>query len=75
MEVGYTGSRSYHGINQAQANPSTLTDAQAAAVVAAGTPNAIPSTQARRLFPQYGSRVLIASDAIGNYNAGYVEGR
>jgi outer membrane receptor protein involved in Fe transport len=73
LEVGYTGSRSYHGINQEQANPGILTDAQAAAVVAAASPNVIPSLQARRLFPQFGSRVLIASDAIGNYNAGYVK--
>ena len=73
IEAGYTGSRSYHGINQGQANPSVLTDAQAAAVRAAGTVTAIPSTQSRRLFPQYGSRVLIASDAIGNYNAAYLK--
>ncbi len=73
LELGYTGSRSYHGINQEQANPSTLTEAQAAVVRAAGSANAIPSTQARRLSPQFGSRVLIASDAIGNYNAGYVK--
>src|SRR5262249_30345166 len=39
----------------------------------AGSANAIPSTQARRLYPQYGSRVLIASTAISNYNAGYVK--
>lgn len=73
VEVGYTGSRSYHGINQEQANPGVLTAAQAAAVVAAGSANAIPSLQSRRLYPQFGSRVLIASDAIGNYNAGYVK--
>jgi outer membrane receptor protein involved in Fe transport len=73
VEAGYTGSRSYHGIDQSQANPSTLTAAQAAAVVAAGTANAIPATQARRLFPQYGSRVLIESNAIGNYNAFYAK--
>jgi hypothetical protein len=73
VEVGYTGSRSYHGVNQSQANPSVLTPAQAAAVLAAGSANAIPSTQARRLYPQFGSRVLIGSSAISNYNAGYVK--
>jgi outer membrane receptor protein involved in Fe transport len=73
FELGYTGSRSYHGIDQSQANPSTLTEAQAATVIAAGSANAIPSAQARRLFPQYGSRVLIESNAIGNYNAVYVK--
>jgi outer membrane receptor protein involved in Fe transport len=73
VEAGYIGSRSYHGIDQSQANPSTLTPAQAATVLAAGTPNAIPSTQARRIFPQYGSRVLIESNAIGNYNGVYAK--
>jgi outer membrane receptor protein involved in Fe transport len=73
LEVGYTGSRSYHGINQGQANPSVLTPAQVSAVLAAGSANAIPSTQARRLFPQDGSRVRIGSSAISNYNAGYVK--
>lgn len=73
VEAGYTGSRSYHGIDQSQANPSTLTAAQAAAVIAAQSANAIPSTQARRLYPQYGSRVLIESNAIANYNAVYAK--
>ncbi|MDQ2901504.1 MAG: hypothetical protein M3Y07_17160, partial [Acidobacteriota bacterium] len=73
LEIGYTGSRAYHGIDQSQANPSTLTSAQAATVISAGTPNAIPTTNARRLYPQYGSRVLIESNAIGNYNAVYVK--
>lgn len=73
VEAGYTGSRSYHGIDQQQANPSTLTAAQAAAVIAAGTQNAIPTIQARRLFPQFGSRVLIESNAVGNYNAFYAK--
>jgi outer membrane receptor protein involved in Fe transport len=73
LEIGYTGSRSYHGIDQSQENPSTLTAAQASTVIAAGSQNAIPSTQARRLAPQNGSRVLIESNAIGNYNALYVK--
>lgn len=73
VEIGYTGSRSYHAINQSQANPSTLTAVQAASVVAAGSANAIPSTQARRIVPQDGSRVLIPSNALGNYNAIYAK--
>ena len=73
FELGYTGNRSYHGINQEQANPSLLTQAQADAVNAAKNQNAIPSTQNRRVYPQYGSRVLIASDATGNYNGLYVK--
>src|SRR5262249_33478473 len=33
LELGYAGSRSYHGINQEQANPGVLTPDQAAAVL------------------------------------------
>jgi hypothetical protein len=73
FELGYTGNRSYHGINQDQANPGTLTQAQANTVIAAGNANAIPSLQARRIYPQYGSRVLISSNASGNYNGLYVK--
>ena len=32
----------------------------------------LPATQARRLFPQFGSRTLIATDSHGNYNALFV---
>ena len=73
FEVGYTGNRSYHGIDQSQANPSVLTQAQADAVNAAKSQNAIPSTQARRINPLYGSRILIESNGIGNYDALYVK--
>ena len=31
----------------------------------------LPATQARRLFPQFGSRTLIATDSHANYNAGF----
>lgn len=72
LEVGYTGSRSKNQINQLQANPGILTAAQIATVQATRDPNSIPSLQARRLFPQFGSRVLIATDAHANYNAGFV---
>ena len=34
--------------------------------------NSIPSAQNRRLFPQFGSRILIGGDAQATYNAGYV---
>ena len=51
---GYTGSRGGHGINQVQANPSVLTAEQAALVAATKNANAIPSVQARRVYPQYG---------------------
>ena len=72
MEIGYTGSRSYHQINQGDANPGTLTAAQAQAVLAAGSASAIPSLQARRLNPAWGDRVLIESNAWGTYDAGYI---
>ncbi|HEX8722425.1 MAG TPA: carboxypeptidase regulatory-like domain-containing protein [Pyrinomonadaceae bacterium] len=83
LEVGYSGSTSRNQINQLQANPAVLTAAQAAAVINVGTTNttaqaattaqtSIPTVQQRRLFPQFGSRVLIGSTAKANYNAGFV---
>ncbi|HZE67952.1 MAG TPA: carboxypeptidase regulatory-like domain-containing protein [Pyrinomonadaceae bacterium] len=72
FEVGYTGSRSKNQINQLQANPGLLTAAQIATVQTTRNANSIPSLQARRLFPQFGSRVLIATDSHGNYNAAFV---
>ena len=81
VEVGYTGSKSGHGINQIHANPSTLTPEQIALVVAAKNPNAIPSVQARRIYPQFGVRTLIPAytgpagndvEARSTYNGVYV---
>ena len=72
FEVGYTGSRSKNQINQLQANPGILTAAQIATVQATQNPNSIPNLQARRLFPQFGSRVLIATDSHASYNAAFV---
>ena len=94
VEVGYTGSRSINGINQLQANPAILTQAQINNVIGArdggvvntsgqfrcpllmnlvSTPaDCAGSVTSRRVFPQFGSRVLIASTAQATYNAGYV---
>ena len=72
LETGYTGSTSRHQVNQLQGNNASLTEAQAALVRSTGDTLAIPSVQARRAFPQFGSRVLIASTAKANYNAGFV---
>lgn len=93
IEVGYTGSRSIHQINQGQANPGVLTQAQINNVLTArnngpngagqytcpqngslvSTPaDCAGSVQSRRLFPQWGARTLIASEAQGSYNAGYI---
>jgi len=72
LEFGYTGSTSRNQINQLQANNATLTEAQAATVRTTGNTLSIPSVQARREFPQFGSRVIIASTAKANYNAGFV---
>jgi hypothetical protein len=78
VEVGYTGSRSYKGINQIQANPAILTPEQAALVASTRNANAIPSIQARRLFPQFGTRTLVPAyvgpgnndvEARSKYNA------
>jgi carboxypeptidase family protein len=82
VELGYTGSRSSHGINQIDINPArVVTPEQAAQVRQSGNVNAIPSVQARRLFPQFGSRVRIPSDvgptgidteARSTFNAGFI---
>lgn len=72
LEYGYTGNIGRNGINQLQANPGTLTEAQAATVRATLSTTSIPSVQARRDFPQFGSRVLIATTAKSEYHAGFV---
>jgi outer membrane receptor protein involved in Fe transport len=72
LEFGYTGSRSINQVNQLQANPAILTAAQAATVATTQNTLSIPSVQARRIFPLIGSRTLIATEAQGTYNAGYV---
>jgi hypothetical protein len=71
VEVGYSGSRSKYGIGQGQANPAVLTPAQIATVQATRSALSIPAVQARRVFPQYGSRILIKADAESEYNAVY----
>ena len=55
FEVGYTGSHSLGQINQLQANPAILTPAQIATVQSTRSATSIPSAQARRVFPQFGS--------------------
>lgn len=81
VEVGYTGSKSGHGINQIHANPAVLTAAQAALVAASRSSSGIPSVQARRVNPQFGVRTLIPAyvgpagndvEARSTYNGGYV---
>jgi hypothetical protein len=78
FEVGYSGSRGYQGINQIEANPAILTAEQAQTVINGGT---IPTAQNRRLFPQFGSRVLIPAtvgpdgndvEARSTYNAVFI---
>jgi hypothetical protein len=78
LEIGYSGSRGYKGINQIELNPAILTEAQAATVRAGG---AIPSLQARRMNPAWGGRVIIPEyvgpggndvEARSAYNAMYV---
>jgi hypothetical protein len=80
VELGYTGSRGGHGINQVHVNPSVLTPEQAALVAATKNANAIPSVQARRVYPQYGVRTLIPAytgpagndvEARSEYNGAY----
>ena len=78
FEVGYSGSRGAKGINQIEMNPAILTAEQAATVRAGGS---IPSASARRVHPQFGSRVLIPAytgpgdndvEAKSKYNAVFV---
>jgi hypothetical protein len=75
VEIGYSGSRGYKGINQIIMNPAILTPEQAATVRAGGT---IPSAQARRQNPQWGPRGQIPAyvgpggndaEARSEYNA------
>ncbi|HEY3128461.1 MAG TPA: carboxypeptidase regulatory-like domain-containing protein [Acidobacteriota bacterium] len=73
LEVGYTGSHALNGINQLQGNPAILTPEQAATVRSTGSVTSIPSTQARRVNPKIGSRVLIATVAQSTYNAGFLD--
>jgi outer membrane receptor protein involved in Fe transport len=73
FEIGYTGSRALNQINQLQANPAVLTPAQAATVASTRNTLSIPNVQARRVAPQFGSRVLIASAAQSSYNAGFIK--
>jgi outer membrane receptor protein involved in Fe transport len=80
FEIGYTGSRSYHGIRQGQGNPGILTAEQAETVRRTGNPNSIPGLVpsaafpvSRREFPAYGSRVLIESTALGEYHGMYLK--
>jgi hypothetical protein len=73
VEVGYLGNIGRNGINQLQGNPAVLTPDQAATVVATGSTTSIPSVQARRVSPQFGSRTLIATTAKSEYHAGYVK--
>ncbi len=72
LEVAYSGSRSLNQINQLQGNAAILTPAQIATVQSTRRFTSIPSVQARRVAPQFGSRILIATDAQATYNSGFV---
>jgi hypothetical protein len=71
LEVGYTGSLGRKGIAQGQANYAVLTPEQAATVRETLSTTAIPSVQARRLFPEFGSRILISSTSKSEYHGMY----
>ncbi len=73
IELGYNGSWNRNGVNQLQANPAVLTEAQAATVRATQSITSIPNTQARRVAPQFGSRILIATTAESYYHAAYAQ--
>ena len=73
IEFGYNGSISRNGINQLQANPAVLSEAQAALVRQTLNGASIPSTQARRVVPAYGPRTLIATTAKGEFHSAYAQ--
>jgi len=80
VEVGYSGNRSYHLFRQSQANPGTITQAKADAVIAGCTPTlgtcqdptGFPASPSR-LDPSIASRTLIEATGQSTYNAGYVQ--
>ncbi len=72
VEFGYTGSRAVNAINQLEGNPAILTPAQALTVQTTRSTTSIPTVQARRLQPQFGSRVQIATTAQSTYNGGFL---
>ena len=69
FEIGYSGSRSYHGLRQGEFNPGVLTADQAQRVIQSRNQGSIPGVQARRLNPVWGSRLSVESNANANYNA------
>ena len=72
LEFGYTGSLGRNGISQGQANYAVLTPDQIATVQQTLSTTSIPTVQQRRLFPQFGSRVLITATAKSEYHGVYV---
>jgi hypothetical protein len=70
IEVGYSGSRSYHQLRLRYANPGVLNADQAERVLASGRPN---DANVTRLNPAWGSRNLLETSANAEYNAGYVK--
>ena len=82
LELGHSGTRSYHGVRQGQLNPGILTAAQAATVRASnnaasidglpGVTAAVNPLPSRRLNPAWGARTTIETTANGFYAAGYV---
>ncbi len=82
LELGYSGSRSYHGVRQGQLNPGVLTEAQAQRVrdennanIIDGLPGvtaAVNPLPSRRRNPLWGARTTIETTANGLYNAGFV---
>jgi hypothetical protein len=81
VELGYSGSKGYNGINQIQVNPGILTADQAALVASTKSSAGIPTLQNRRLHPEFGVRTVIPAyvgpggndtEARSSYNAGYL---
>jgi hypothetical protein len=81
IEVGYIGNRSYHLLRQGQANPGTISQAKADAVIAGCTATNLAScqdplgfpTSPARLDSTLGSRTLLEATGEASYNAGYIQ--
>lgn len=76
FEIGYAGNRSYHLLRQSQANPSVLSEAQAATTNACTWDTLSTGCQGNtppRLNPNWGSRITLEPTGTASYNALYLQ--
>jgi hypothetical protein len=76
FEIGYSGNRSYHLIRQSQNNPTVLSAAQAATVIATCTPSNLGTCQnptPPRVNTAWGSRRSLETTGQASYNSAYIQ--